>query len=255
MLGDLGVPLDGWLALVCAAVFVGGFMRGFVGFGAALVIVPVVSLVYGPRVAVASLTVMGIPTLFQLLPDAIRLSEKPLVLPMATAILLFAPLGTWLLVIANPALMKIVISVLVIAMVAMLARGWRLDADVGRPLLISAGATAGLIQGVAGIGGPPVVAVALSRPGPAAQQRGNVLALMTAVSISTLLPQLYFGLFTRQAIVTGLILLPVYGISILVGSRYFLRGGERHFRTAALGMLAAIAVATLVAAVRDYALS
>ena len=248
----LGVALDGRLAIVCAAVFIGGFMRGFVGFGAALVAIPVLSLAYDPRLAVAAMTVVGIPTLLQLLPEAIRTAERPIVVPISLAIFLSTPIGTWILVSVNPALMKIVISALVVFMVAMLARGWRLDGEVSRPVLVGAGVAGGLIQGSAGIGGPPVVAVALSRPGSPVQQRGNVLALMTAVSLSSLLPLLYYGLFTRQSIVLGLILLPIYGGSILLGSRYFASGGQRHFRNAALIMLGLIGTATLIAALRDY---
>jgi uncharacterized protein len=250
-----GVALDARLAAVCLATFVGGFMRGFVGFGAALVTIPVLSLAYEPRLAVAAMTVVGIPTLLQLLPDAIRSSERPIVVPISLAILLSAPLGTWILVSVNPALMKIVISLLVVIMVAMLMRGWRLEQQVGRPILIGAGVAGGLIQGTAGIGGPPVVAVILSRPGTPVQQRGNVLALMTAVSLSSLLPLLYFGLFTRQALMTGLLLLPVYGGSILLGSRYFTYGGARYFRHAAMATLALIGIATLIASIRDYVVS
>lgn len=251
----LGVALDARFATVCAAMFVAGFMRGFVGFGAALVTIPVLSLAYDPRLAVAAMTVVGIPTLLQLLPEAIRTAERPIVLPTSLAILAATPLGTWALVNTSPALMKIAISSLVILMVAMLARGWRLEREVGRHILLGAGVAGGLIQGVAGIGGPPVVAVALSRAGSATQQRGNVLALMTAISISSLIPLWYFGLFTRQAIVMGLLLLPVYGGSILLGSRYFARGGQRYYRNAALIMLGLIGTATLLAALRDYVMS
>jgi len=247
-----GVMLDARLAAVCMAAFIGGFMRGFVGFGAALVVVPVLSLAYEPRLAVPAMTVVGIRTLFQLLPEAVRTAERPIVVPMALAVLLAAPLGTLILVSVSPVLMKVVISVLVVTMVAMLARGWRLEGEVGWPVLVGSGIAGGLIQGAAGIGGPPVVAVMLSRPGTPTQQRGNVLALMTAISISSLLPQWYFGLFTREAIVTGLLLLPIYGGSILLGSRYFARGGQRYFRNAALIMLGLIGTATLIAALRDY---
>ena len=247
-----GVPLDARFAAVCIATFVGGFMRGFVGFGGALVSIPVMSLAYDPRLAVAAMTIVGIPSLFQLLPDAIRTSEPPIVLPISLAILLSAPVGTWVLVITSPALMKIVISVLVVLMVAMLARGWRLEGHVGRPVLFGAGVVSGLVQGSAGIGGPPVVAVALSRPGPPVQQRGNVLALMTAVSISTLLPLWYFGLFTRASILMGLLLAPVYLGSTYAGSRYFASSGARYYRNAALVMLTLIGLSTLIAAVRDY---
>jgi uncharacterized membrane protein YfcA len=247
-----GVPLDARLAVLCAAVFVGGFMRGFVGFGAALVTIPVLSLAYEPRLAVVAMTVVGIPTLLQLLPDAIRTSERAIVVPISLAILVSAPLGTLILVSVSPALMKIVISALVVIMVAMLMRGWKLEQEVGRPILIGAGIAGGLIQGSAGIGGPPVVAVILSRSGTPTQQRGNVLALMTAISLSSLAPMLYFGLFTRQAIMTGLLLLPVYGGSILLGSRYFAYGGARHFRHAAMATLTLIGIATLLASIRDY---
>jgi uncharacterized membrane protein YfcA len=246
------VPLDGRLMVAIAAVLVGGFLRGFVGFGAALVIVPVLSLAYGPLVAIPALTVIGIPTLVQLLPDAIRHSERRIVVPMSAAILLSAPLGTWVLVSVAPALMKMVISALVIGLVGMLARGWKLDGDVDRPVLILAGAAGGLVQGVAGVGGPPVVAIALSRPGSPTEQRGNVLALMTAISLASLAPLSFFGLFTREAVVLGLVLLPVYGAAILVGSRYFSGGGKRHFRHAAIGLLLVIGVITFAIALTNY---
>ena len=252
MLELLGIPLDSRFVAVCAATLVAGFLRGFVGFGAALITIPVLSLAYDPRLAVAAMSVVGIPTLLQLLPEAVRTAERPIVVPTSLAILLAAPFGTWALVNINPALMKIVISTLVVGMVAMLARGWRLEREVSRHILVGAGIAGGLIQGVAGIGGPPVVAVVLSRAGTATQQRGNVLALMTAVSISALLPLWYFGLFTKQAIIMGLLLLPVYGGAILLGSRYFAHGGQRYYRNAALVMLGLIGAATLLAAVRDY---
>ena len=66
---------------------------------------------------------------------------------------------------------------------------------IGTGKLIAAGLAGGLVQGAAGVGGPPVVAVTLSRPGDAAQQRANVLALMTASRYRRLLPLLYYGLF------------------------------------------------------------
>lgn len=247
-----GLPLDWRLAAVAVAVALGGFMRGFVGFGGALVSVPVLSLVFGPHVAVASVGVMGIPSIFQLLPDAVRHSERAIVVPVAVAIFLAAPFGSWLLVSIAPGIMKVVISALVMVMVAMLARGWKLASDVGMPTLLAAGVIGGLVQGSAGIGGPPVVAIALSRPGAATQQRGNVLALMTAVALSSVLPLAYYGLFTRQALLLGGLMFPIYFASTVIGSRYFSRGGQAHYRRAALGTLAAVGLGTLVASLRAY---
>jgi uncharacterized membrane protein YfcA len=248
----LGVPIDARLVIVLIAVTIAGLLRGFVGFGAALISVPVFSLVLGPHAAIAINNVMGLPAVFQLLPEAIRRAERPVVLPICLATFLATPIGTWALVSADPALMTVAISTLVLLMVAFLASGWRLRGRIGMGKLIAAGITGGLVQGVAGVGGPPVVAVALSRPGEASQQRANVLALMTAISLSSIMPLLYYGLFTRQTVVIGLMLIPVYSVATALGARYFALGGQRHYRWAALATLAAIGIATLIASLRTY---
>jgi uncharacterized protein len=248
----LGTPIDLPLLAVVAAVLIGGFMRGFVGFGGALVTVPVLSVIWGPQAAVAITGVMGIPSLFQLLPEAVRYSERPIVIPVAVTTFLTAPIGSWVLVSVDPKLMTIVISGLVIAMVAMLAQGRASKSNIGLPALIGAGAAGGLIQGAAGIGGPPVVAVALSRGGSPKQQRANVLAVMTAIASASLLPLWYLGVFTRQTVILGVLLFPLYIAATMFGSRYFSKGGHRHYRQAALATLAVIAIATLVASLRSY---
>lgn len=93
--------------------------------------------------------------------------------------------------------------------------------------------------------------MALSRPGEAAQQRANVLALMTAVSLSSILPLLYYGLFTRQTVIIGLALIPFYSAATALGAGYFALAGQRYYRRAALATLAAIGMATLIASLRN----
>jgi uncharacterized protein len=246
------LTFDWRLALVAGSVLLGGFLRGFVGFGAALVSVPVISLVVGPRIAVAVVTIMGLPSIFQLLPDAVRHSERNIILPMALAIFVATPIGTWMLVSIDPAIMKMVISATVVVLVGFLSLGWKLGDKVGTGVLLFAGAAGGLVQGVAGIGGPPVVAVALARAGPPERQRGNVLAVMTAIVIASIPPLYAYGLLTKQAIVLGLLLLPLYFVATWVGSRYFSAGGSQHYRKAALAMLAVIGLTTLTFAVWDF---
>lgn len=131
------------------------------------------------------------------------------------------PLGTLMLVSLPVVPMKIVISALVIAMVALLVRGWHLDGPVRRGVLLGAGVAGGLVQGVAGISGPPVVAVALSRAGAPRQQRANVLGVMTAISLASIIPFWYYGLLTAKALWISLLLFPVNFCATWLGSRYF----------------------------------
>lgn len=247
----LDVPLDArWLALVVGAVVLGGFLRGFVGFGGALALVPVLALALGPKLAVAIASLVGLPSVVQLLPEAIRHAERQLVLPAAVATLAGAPLGSLLLVSMEPRLMTGAIGVMVILMALTTWRDWS-PGFVRRPWVpVVAGAVSGILQGAAGVGGPPSVAVAMARGGGASQQRGNVLGLVTTIAVSGALSHLWFGLFTHKALVMAAILLPLFFGSTWAGSRYFATGGQRHFRLAALGILLFIGVATVVAAAR-----
>ena len=110
-----------------------GLVRGFTGFGGALVMVPVLSLVLGPGAALAAVCASGVPVILQLLPAALRHGERGFVLPFAAAAFAAAPAGTWVLVAVPPAAMKIAISLAVLAMTAMMAWGWRLPPPAPAP--------------------------------------------------------------------------------------------------------------------------
>jgi uncharacterized protein len=240
------------LVLVGVSAAAAGFTRGFVGFGGALITILVLSLILGPKAAVAIATLSGLPVMLQLLPSAVRFSERSFVLPFGIATFAAAPVGAWILVSVEPALMKMAIAAFVLLMVAMLHRGWGFPGGKGTVGAAIAGAASGLIQGSAGIGGPPAVAAALARPGPPERQRGNVLGSITALNLCALVPFYLHGLFTLQVLVMSAAIFPLYSGATWLGARYFSRGGQRHFRNAALVMLAFVGSVTLLVAARDY---
>ena len=100
-------PITGTTALLSvAAVFVAGFVRGFVGFGAAMIVIMALSIVLGPRSAVAVASLAGVVTTLQLLPVTVRMADRPFVVPFGIASFVAAPVGTLVLVTIDPALMK-----------------------------------------------------------------------------------------------------------------------------------------------------
>ena len=50
----------------------------------------------------------------------------------------------------------------------------------------------------------------------------------------------------------SLFFVPAHMAAAMLGARYFAKGGQRHFRKAALAILAVIGVATFIAALQDY---
>lgn len=240
------------LALCVATIVFAGFIRGFLGFGASLIIVMVLSAVVGPAAAIPVAVLSGAVATVQLLPAAVREAERTFMVPFWLAALIASPIGTWFLKQADPAPMKIAISLVVLAMTWLMYRGWRM-ANVHDPKVFAiAGIVAGLLQGGEGVGGPPAVAVALARPGTPDRQRANVIGAVSALSIFAIGSYWYHGLFTRDVLILGLALVPIYSVTTWAGQRMFSGGAKAHYRNAALLALAVIGVVTLALALATY---
>lgn len=240
----------GMALLVASAAIVGGFLRGFVGFGGALALVPALALALGPRVAVAVASVVGLPAVLQFLPEAVRHADRRRVVPIAVAIMAGAPLGSLILTTVSPRIMTGVIGVVVMLMAL---ATWRTP---GRHLAQSlwvnliAGGLSGLLQGAAGIGGPPSVAVLMAQGGEPRRVRADVLAVTAMIAVCGAISHWWFGLFSAQVGIIALFILPLFVGFTWVGSRFFDSGGARHFRASALGVLLVIGVVTVIAALR-----
>ncbi|SFO17871.1 Sulfite exporter TauE/SafE [Roseovarius lutimaris] len=110
-----GLPSGGGLAIVAFVTVLGGVMRGFTGFGAAMIIIPVTALVTLPRDAVVYHALIEIPTALQLLPDGLRAARRSTVLPMVFGLVGAVPVGMLLLVSLAPDTMRVAMSVAAVA--------------------------------------------------------------------------------------------------------------------------------------------
>ncbi len=243
----LGVPLvlDGWLLLAALAVAAGGFLRGFTGFGSALAIIPVLAIVFGPKAAVAMHAIMEVPVILHLARDAIGKSDRATVAPMILALLATTPIGAVALALADPELMRLAISVVVLAMVALIAGRERLAIFGGRHGALGAGAVGGLIQGATGVGGPPVVAALLARGDAAATTRANVVAVMSTMIAVSIVTFALYGLIDRQVLVVGALAAPICLVATILGSVAFARAGGRGHRGVALAVISVTALGTI----------
>ena len=101
------------LALIGGAITIalGGFLRGFLGFGAALLIVPVLSALFGPEKALVITYFMEIPTIIYLMPNALKNGDVKTITPIVLALFCTIPIGIYFLITIDPEIVKIVISI------------------------------------------------------------------------------------------------------------------------------------------------
>jgi uncharacterized membrane protein YfcA len=150
-----------------------GLVRGFSGFGSAM-IVPIVGALQSPAVAVVLLFLADTVVSLPLLPPAFARCAWREVAPLGFGAALLVPVGVELLLWADPTSLRWTVSLLVLVFTALLASGWRRRGEASVPATFLIGASAGLGGGLASLYGPPIVLFWLSGHQDAATVRANI---------------------------------------------------------------------------------
>jgi uncharacterized membrane protein YfcA len=211
------IEIDHRLAAVIACVCLGGFIRGFTGFGSALAIIPSLALIFSPREAVAMHAVMEVPVILSMAANAARGANRS------------------------------VISLVVLAMVALLYFRRDLKFNLSGPAAGLTGLVGGIFQGATGVGGPPVVTALMARGDATPDTRANIFTVMSAMIAMSILSFGWLGFFTPTVLVFGALAAPFCLAATWAGARWFRRGGNAHFNQAVLGLLVVLSLITLTA--------
>ena len=224
---------------ICA---LAGAVRGFSGFGSALIYVPLVSAVYGPRVAAASMLLIDfIPGVVFAL-GAWRQAVWREILPMAAAAILAAQFGTLILLYVDPTILRWSISIVIGALLIVLASGWRYH---GKPLVghtIGVGLVAGLMGGAVQISGPPVILYWLGSMHETAVVRANFISYFSVFAAAATATYAIHGLLTPLAIALAIVLTPLYVVSSWIGARFFGHSSDIAYRRIAYVIIAVAAI-------------
>lgn len=233
--------------LIAALVAViAGMVRGFAGFGAAMLMTPVFSALYGPASGVALCLLLEIAVALPLLPKVVSIVDWRRIGLILMAAIVGAPLGNVVLTWTEPEPMRWAISAIVLAAVALLASGWRYH---GKPYLtatLATGVTSGFLNGLAGMAGPPIAFYYLASNEPAAQVRANLTTYFIFVDLVAVSVFLARDLIGWDTAVHGLALAPAVVIGGLLGERLFPLASERFYRWLAMALLVGVAVGSLM---------
>jgi len=233
------------LIWVCAAALLAGLVHGFAGFGAALIFMPLATIVLSPALAVAAFSVSALATLVTMVPGAWKVADRRAVLLMLGASVMFAPLGVLALRLAPSEVIRAVISGLTLVTLTALIVGWRVPVAGGRWWQAGAGALAGVTGASTGLNGPPVILINLGTDQPVAVTRGNLACFLTFSSLA-FLPQLWLqGLLPPRALWIGVVLFVPYFVGTGVGTWVFNPAWASAYRRFAYALIAAAGIAGL----------
>jgi hypothetical protein len=221
-------------------------VRGFAGFGAAMLMTPIFSALYGPAAGIALCLLLEIAVALPLVPGVVRLVDWRRIGLLLVAAAIAVPLGTHTLIRIEPEPMRWAISAIILGAVTLLASGWRFPGRPNVATTFAAGATSGFLNGLSGMAAPPIAFYYLAGSEPAARVRANLTTYFVFVDLIALVSFASRDLIGWSTGVQGLFLAPVIMLGGVVGERLFPLASETFYRRLALGLLVCVAIGSLL---------
>ncbi len=246
-MNGLGLDLFS-LIVTIISVFIAGIIRGYSGFGFALVAVTSISLVLPPVQAVPVVLALEVLASVQLVPQVWRDIDWFSLRWLIAGALFTTPFGVYLLANIPAAPMRVSISLLVLVAAILLMRGWVWKRMPGRLLNLVTGVASGTLNGAAAIGGPPVILLYLSSPAGVTVSRASMIAYFFGVDLMSLAMVFMQGLTTSKTVIIMTICLLPTLIGIRIGSRMFIQMDKGFFRKNVLILLMILSIVGLLRA-------
>jgi len=226
--------------------FAAGLMRGFAGFGSAMLMAPIFSVLMSPAHMVPIVVSLELPMGAMLFVGSRKDVDWSFVAPLSAIAVLAMPLGIWLLVSADTDFMTKAISTIVLAFVGVLALGWRYRGPRPMPLTLGIGAVSGAMMATSSVGGPPVLLYMLAAEHPTQKIRANIVGYFFLTAIFLLALVLAASPTTGAAVVDAMVLLPVILLGSWIGSRLAGKAADQLYRRIAYVFLTGAAIFGLV---------
>ena len=235
------LALDGFIWIVAGS-FLAGLVRGFSGFGTAMIFLPIAATALTPVWALTTLIAMELLAPLLLIPRALRVGHPPDIFRLAAGSLVGVPLGVALLVVMSVDVFRYSVSSVALMLLIALMLGLRYRGVLTRAMIYVAGGLGGLLAGSVGIPGPPVILLYMASTLPAAVIRANNTVYLVLANVQILGVFAIRGLLESTPVVIGLIATAPYAAGIGIGSQLFDPKRELVYRRIAYAIIALSAV-------------
>jgi len=233
------------LLIAVFGVFAASVLRGFTGFGFALAAVPLLSLALPPTTVVPFVTVLQVLIGVSGLRSAWRLTDWRSVLGLGPGLVLGVPIGLVVLTAFPANRVRLAIGLLIALSVVLLWRRLRLPPRPSRVVTLAAGLASGVMNGLASMGGPPVVVYLLALSRDAAVVRASSIVYFLFAAVVTAIPMAVRGLVDREVLLWSAASIPVLLVGSALGSWAFEHAHPQYHRLTALVVLSLLAAALI----------
>lgn len=218
------------MILVVLIILFAAMIQGIMGFGAALIAMPLLVTLLGIKTAVPAFALIGTVAT---LSNSLRLRKHATprdLMQLALPAMVGIPLGIWLLTRIDGDVVTRLLGVLLVAYAAYGLLGMALPPFHHRGWAYAVGFTSGVLTGAYNTGGPPVVVFAAARGWSADRFRANLQSYFLLSGIFVVALHGLSGHLTRDVWGYALVALPALVVGQLIGARICRYLDARVFR-------------------------
>ena len=234
------------MVLFAGVVFVAGMVRGFSGFALSALVMASVALILPPIELIPICLILEATASLIMFRGGVRDADMKIVWGLSIGSVIGFPMGLY----ATQALPVETSKLVVLCIILGLATAQLLRVSpkflARTPGLYMSGVTAGVVSGLAHVGGMVVALYVLARETPARTMRASLVMFLFIGTFITLVYLLGFGVMNTLAMSRGLLLAPFVSVGVLVGSAMFRPSLEAVYKKICLALLIFLAFVGLL---------
>ena len=231
----------------CAGVvFVAGMVRGFSGFALSAIVMASAALILPPIELIPICYVLEATASLIMFRGGLRDADMKIVWGLSIGSVIGFPMGLYATTALPVETSKLVVLCIILGLaIALLLRASPkfLTRTSG---LYASGVTAGVVTGLAHVGGMVVALYVLAREAPVRTMRASLVMFLVITTVTTLVYLFGFGVMNKLAIIRALLLAPFVTVGVLVGSAMFRPSLEAAYKKFCLGLLIFLAFSGLL---------
>jgi uncharacterized membrane protein YfcA len=232
-----------FLALICLAA---GIVRGFSGFALSALVMAIAVSILPPVELIPLLWFQEMAASILMARGGWRDANRMLVALLVAGTWMGWPIGLYLTTTLPVEQSKMIALTVILVLSALQLGRLRIPGLTSRAGTLISGAVAGVISGLAHVGGMVVALYVLAQGSAARSMRGTLVLFLFVSSIGGLFIQLGFGVMDGTGALRGLAFAPATLIGVMLGTKLFSPKLEPYYRPFCLGLLIVLALVGLI---------
>lgn len=231
------------LATIC---LIAGVVRGFSGFALSALVMASAALIIPPIQLIPICWWLEMTASLFMFRSVWQEANRKIAVGLAIGSTLGMPFGLALTMAIATELSKLLALGVILTLAALQLARVRIPFSVRNWGLYGSGWVAGVVSGVAGVGGMVVALFILSQKAQPRQMRASLVLFLFLSSVTTIISLWYFGVMDQVAIKRGLVMALPAGLGVVLGKLLFMPKWEYLYKPFCLTLLIVLAITGII---------